>query len=71
MSERFEVSFKNKEVRMWFYLGIPAIMITIIISFYGEQKYQYIPDYAFLIIFIIWRFFTEGRRSKKERKKSS
>ena len=42
MSERFELSFKNKDVPMWFYLAVPTIIIGIIIIYYGEQNYQYI-----------------------------
>ena len=68
MSERFELSFKNKEVRMWFYLAVPAFIIEIIFIFYGEQKYQYIPLLVLVItwtIFYIWRFFTVRNRRKK------
>lgn len=59
MSERFELSFKNKEVRMWFYLVIPAFIIGSLIIFYGDQKYQYIRLLVLVIawvIFYIWRF---------------
>ena len=68
MSERFELSFKNKEVRMWFYLAVPAFLIESIFIFYGEQKYQYIPLLVLVItwtIFYIWRFFTVRNRRKK------
>ncbi|WP_036659334.1 hypothetical protein [Paenisporosarcina sp. HGH0030] len=73
MSERFELSFKNKEVRMWFYLAVPAFIIGSIIIFYGEQKYQYIRLLVLVIawtIFYIWRFFYR-KEQKKEVKNSS
>jgi len=73
MSERFELSFKNKEVRMWFYLAVPAFIIGSIFMIYGEQKYQrYIPFLVLVItwtIFYIWRFFYR-KKQKQEVKKS-
>ena len=60
MSERFELSFKNKEVRMWFYLMVPTFIIGSIFIFYGEQKYQYIPLLVLVIVwtvFYLWRYF--------------
>lgn len=70
MSERFELSFKNKEVRMWCYLAIPTLIIGIIIIYCGEQKYQYIPLFVFWTIFYIWRFFYR-RKQRKEGEISS
>ncbi|MGE7979188.1 hypothetical protein [Psychrobacillus sp. NPDC093200] len=67
MSERFELSFKNKEVRIWFYVMLPTFIIGSIFIFYGEQKYQYIPFLLLVIawsIFYLWRFFY--RKKKKE-----
>ncbi|MGE6489821.1 hypothetical protein [Paenisporosarcina sp. NPDC076898] len=68
MSERFELSFKNKQVRMWFYLAVPTFIIASIIIFYGEQKYQYVGWLVLVIalaIFYTWRFFTRGNKRKK------
>jgi len=70
MSERFELSFKNKEVRVWFYLAVPTLIIGIIIIYYGEQNYQYIPLLVFWTIFYIWRFFYRRKRKKEEKKSS-
>jgi hypothetical protein len=38
MSERFELSFKNKEVRMGFHLAVPTFTIGSLIIFYGEKN---------------------------------
>ena len=68
MSERFELSFKNKEVRMGFYLAVPTFIIGSLIIFYGEQKYQFICLLLLVIawtFFYIWRFFTARNRRKK------
>ncbi|MFF2753055.1 hypothetical protein ACFVR1_04755 [Psychrobacillus sp. NPDC058041] len=73
MSERFELSFKNKEVRMWFYLAVPTFIIGSIIIFYDDQKYQYVRLLVLVIamtIFYIWRFFYR-KKQKKEVKNSS
>ena len=72
MSERFELSFKNKEVRMGFYLAVPTFIIGSVIIFYGEQKYQYIRLLLLVIawtFFYIWRFFYR-KKQKKEVKNS-
>lgn len=76
MSERFELSFKNKEVRMWFYLAIPTIIIGIIIIYYGEQDsrhirlFQYIPLLMFWTIFYLWRFFYRSKQKNKGKNSS-
>lgn len=70
MSERFELNFKNKEVRMWFYLAVPSFIIAIILIYGGEQKYQFIPLFALWTVFYIWRFLYR-RQQKKEGKNAS
>lgn len=65
MSERFELSFKNKEVRIWLYLMIPIIVIGSVIIFYGEQEYQYFRLLILaiaLLIFYTWRYFYRRRQ---------
>lgn len=67
MSERFELNFKNKEVRMWLYLVVPTFIIGSIILFYGEQKYQYVRLLVLVValaIFYIWRFFYRRKLKK-------
>ncbi|GGA24417.1 hypothetical protein [Psychrobacillus lasiicapitis] len=71
MSERFDLSFKNKEVRVWFYLAIPTFIIVSIIIFYTEQNYQFIPILVFWMIFYIWRFFHRRKQKKEQRTNSS
>ncbi|MEI4770961.1 hypothetical protein WAX74_15165 [Psychrobacillus sp. FJAT-51614] len=73
MSERFELNFKNKEVRIWFYLVIPTFIVGSIFILYGEQKYQSIPMLLLVIactIFYTWRFYYR-KKQKKEGKSSS
>ncbi|WP_342542384.1 hypothetical protein MHH33_16515 [Paenisporosarcina sp. FSL H8-0542] len=68
MSERFELSFKNKEVRMWFYLMGPTVIVGGLILLYGKHKYQYV-QFSMLVIavitFYLWRFLYR-RKQKKE-----
>jgi len=67
MSERFELSFKNKEVIMWFCLAVPALIIGSILIFYGGQDYPYIPLSVLIItytIFYVWRFFYRRKKNK-------
>ncbi len=70
MSERFELSFKNKEVRMWFYFAVPTFVIGSIFIFFIEQKYQYIPLFVLVIAwtsFFLWRFFYRKKNRGKEK----
>lgn len=67
MIDRYELSFKNKEVRMWFYLAAPAFIIGSI--FLWEPKYPYIPLLVLEItwtIFYIWHFFYRKKQKKEE-----
>lgn len=73
MNERFDLSFKNKEVRMWLYLMTPTIIIGSIIIFLGKQEHQYIQLLVLVIalaIFYVWRYF-HRRKQKKECKKNN
>lgn len=73
MSERFEVSFKNKEVKMWFYIMGPYLIVGGFILFFGGHKYQYV-QFSLLVIALItyyfWRFLYR-RKQKKEINKPS
>ena len=73
MSERFELSFKNKEVRMWLYLMVPTFIIGSIIIFYSQQKYQYIPLSLLAIVwtvYYLWRYFYRKKMKNKVRNSS-
>ncbi|WP_313894436.1 hypothetical protein [Psychrobacillus sp.] len=74
MSDRFDLSFKNKEVRMWLYLAVPTFIVgSIIILFFDQQKYPYAPLsllIAFWSIFYTWRFFYRRNKKKEVRKPS-
>lgn len=43
MSERLELSFKNKVVRIWFYITVPTIIIGSLFLFIGGPTYNYVP----------------------------
>ncbi|HJF31347.1 MAG TPA: hypothetical protein K8V56_06150 [Sporosarcina psychrophila] len=68
MSDRFELNFKNKEVRIWLVIMIPAMIAGVLIMLFAETKQQYItssfPVIAWMI-FYIWRYFYR-RKQKKE-----
>lgn len=73
MSDRFDLSFKNKEVRMYFYLVVPTLIIGIIILLFYDEKYPYAPFsllVAFWTIFYTWRFFYRRKKKKEVRKPS-
>lgn len=60
MSDRFKLSFKNKEVRIWFVMMIPTVIIGTLIMVLVGIRYQYVAVLLTLIawiIFYIWRYF--------------
>ncbi len=60
MSERLELSFKNKEVRIWFVMMMPAVIVGALIMFFVGIRYQYVAVLLILmawVIFYIWRYF--------------
>ena len=72
MSERFELSFRNEEVRMWVYIMAPTVIVGSFILFFGEHKYQFIRLLLLVtavITFYLWRFLYK-RKQKKEINKS-
>ncbi|WP_375106341.1 hypothetical protein AB9L15_09925 [Lysinibacillus fusiformis] len=65
--DRFEVSFKNKAVRIWFYTVFPAFIlaiISIIILPNEQNKYVSLALSLVVIIYYIWFIFY----IKKQRK---
>lgn len=73
MSERLELNFKNKEVRMWIYIMGPTVIVGILILLFGEHEYQFVRLLLLMIAvitFYLWRFLYK-RKQKKEINKPS
>lgn len=62
MSNRFELSFKNKVVRMWLIIMIPALIVEILII-----QFTKIPVFTAIpwVIFFIWLYFYK-RKQRRE-----
>ncbi|WKT79193.1 hypothetical protein [Lysinibacillus fusiformis] len=64
--DRFEVTFKNKAVRIWFYTVFPAIIlaiISIIILNNEQNKYVSLGLSLVVILYYIWfAFYTKKKR---------
>ena len=72
MSERFELSFRNREVKMWVYLMGPIVIVGSLILLFGDHKYQFVRLLLLviaIITFYLWRFLYK-RKQKKEINKS-
>lgn len=67
MAERVDMSFKNKEVKMWFVIMVPVFIIGSIALLTSEPASRYLP---FLILmaglstYYIWRY--RYRKKQKE-----
>ncbi|MCM3357308.1 MULTISPECIES: hypothetical protein [unclassified Psychrobacillus] len=69
MSERFDLSFKNKEVRMWFYIILPTVVACSIALLIINPYYAYIPQviiFVAWIIYYLWRFFHRRHRDQRD-----
>ncbi|AMQ05277.1 hypothetical protein MKY15_12125 [Sporosarcina sp. FSL K6-1540] len=67
MSDRFELSFKNKVVRMWLIIMVPAVIAEILIMQF--TAIPVLPSISWTIFFI-WLYFYK-RKQKKEHSISS
>ena len=66
MNERFDLSFKNKEVRVWIYINIPFITASVILILFTEINAIFtglLPAIAG-ILYSTWRFLY--RRNQKK-----
>ena len=57
MNERFELNFKNKEVRVWLYLFLVTVIISVFVGSYSGMQYVIMPSVLFFISYRSWRFF--------------
>ncbi|MFC3210235.1 hypothetical protein [Planomicrobium okeanokoites] len=67
MAERVDMSFKNKEVKMWFMIMLPVFILGTIALFTSEPTSRYLPFLIMMIglaIYYSWRF--RYRKKKKE-----
>ncbi|MGE7989339.1 hypothetical protein [Lysinibacillus fusiformis] len=65
--DQFEVSFKNKAVRIWFYTVFPATILAImsIIILPNEQnKYVSLGLSLVVILYYIWFIFYTKKKRK-------
>ena len=66
MSERLELSFKNKEVRMCFYFIVPALIIGNLFLLMGGATYNYVLWVLLAIAWITfytWRFLYRKKQN--------
>ncbi len=67
MNNRFELSFKNKEVRVWVAIMIPTLIAEIAFILLTETPNSYINVFFPLVswaIFFIWRYFYKKKQKK-------
>ncbi|MGH2317671.1 hypothetical protein ACRC6Q_07860 [Planococcus sp. SE5232] len=65
MENRFDLSWKNKEVRMWIYIMIPTAIIGFSILIFADYAYQSIASLVILSAWIIFYFWRLKYRKKK------
>ncbi len=66
MNERFELSFKNKIVKMWFILMIPTAIVQLFLILFTDVA-EIIPvvlPIVPLLLFFIWLYFYKRDQKK-------
>lgn len=67
MTDRFDLSFRNKEVRVWLFIMVPTVIVEILFILFSETPNGYITGFIPLIswtIFFIWRYFYKKKLKK-------
>ena len=65
--ERFELSFKNKAVRVWFYTVLPAKIVAIILFLifpYEQTRYVSLCLSLVTICYFIWLMIYTRKKRK-------
>lgn len=72
MSDRIEMSFKNKEIRMWAYIMVPTVIVGSILILRGNAiqgfDYRFVNLLLLLIsqaIYYTWRFQYRKKQNAK------
>lgn len=55
--EKFHLSFKNKQVRMWFFIVIPGIPLTLLLYLFLPREFHLIPSLLpipLILIYLGW-----------------
>lgn len=69
MGKEFELSFNNKRVRVWFTLVIPALIVSIVLSFLLPKDFQFIPKLIPIIaVFTYWIWALNSKRKPQKKK---
>lgn len=74
MSERFDMSFRNIEVRVWCCVMLPSAIAGLLILWFASDRYYYMAALMPLIgwvIFYIWRFLHKKKIKAAENGQSS
>ncbi|PKH11182.1 hypothetical protein [Planomicrobium sp. MB-3u-38] len=72
MAERVDMSFKNKEVKMWFMIMVPVFILGSIALFTNEPTSRYLPFLIMMIglaIYYSWRFSYRKKKKESDTKK--
>lgn len=66
MNDRFDLSFKNKEVRVWIYINVPFITALVILLLFTEIEPVITGLFPAMagIMYYLWRFFYRRKQKK-------
>lgn len=74
MGERFDMSFRNIEVRLWCCIMLPSAIAGLLILWFAADRYYYIATLMPLmgwVIFYIWRFLYKKIKAGENEQSSS
>ncbi|MDN7227957.1 hypothetical protein QWY15_11670 [Planococcus sp. N064] len=62
--ERFEMSFKNKRVRIWFSVILPITVLAILLYIFLPAEMQIVPTLLLmvtLVVYYAWVFMSQRK----------
>ncbi|GEN84993.1 hypothetical protein SLU01_33050 [Sporosarcina luteola] len=68
MSDRFELSFKNKVIKMWLVFMVPTVIVQILLLLFTEYPREILAGIPSIptTLFFIWLYFHKRKQKKKE-----
>ncbi|MFD1205377.1 MULTISPECIES: hypothetical protein [Sporosarcina] len=67
MDDRFELSFKNKEVRMWVAIMVPTFLAGVFFLIFANRQHLYMANLFPLLGWISFRVWQFVYRRKQKR----
>ena len=67
--ERFDMSFQNKRVRIWFAFVLPSVLLAVLLYIFLPNEFQFIPTLILIVgLAIYYAWVVIDKRKQKSNK---